>query len=135
METFGVLYNTWYGGFGFSDAFALELGDRIGEEVGHSYKHYRYRDHPEAVKLFLEKGSEWSSGCYSNLNIEAIPLYLKKYYDVHEYDGKEEVAINFSHAIEDVTTKFLEDPTPEKTEWLREMVEKIKSSRDAWYKR
>ena len=134
MEEYQVLYNTCYGGFGFSDEFALELGNRIGEAVGHSYKHYRYRDHPEAIKLFLEKGCNWSSGSYSNLEIETIPIYLKNYYDVHEYDGKEEISINFSLAIEVATTKFLEDPTPEKTDWLRDIVNKIKSSRDAWYK-
>lgn len=134
MGEYQVLYNTCYGGFGFSDAFALELGNRIGEAVGHSYKHYRYRDHPEAIKLFLEKGCEWSSGSCSKLKIKEIPMYLKNYYDVHEYDGKEEIHIDSSRAIEDATTKFLEDPTPEAVQVLRDTVENIKSSRDAWYK-
>ena len=135
MDTIQILYNTCYGGFKFSDVFAFELGNRIREAVGHSYKHYRYRDHPEAIKLFLEKGCEWSSGSCSKLKIKEIPMYLKDYYDIREYDGKEEISINFSRAIEDATDTFLEDPTPEKTKWLRDIVNKIKSSRNAWYKR
>lgn len=134
MQIYKVLYNNCYGGFGFSDEFAVELEVRIGEPVGHAFKHYRYRDHPEAVKLFLEKGSEWSSGSCSKLECVGIPDYLKDYYTIHEYDGQENVVINFSLAIEDATEKYLENPTLETLQLLRDTIDKIKSSRNEWYK-
>ena len=132
MDTIQILYNTCYGGFKFSDVFAFELGNRIREAVGHSYKHYRYRDHPEAIKLFLEKGSEWSSDSCSKLKIKEIPIYLKDYYDIHEYDGKEYVDINIHRAIADATDTYLENPTAEALEVLKESVHKIKSSCKQW---
>lgn len=127
MDTIGILYNTCYGGFGFSDEFALELGERIGEAIGHAYKHYRYRDHPEAVKLFLEKGTEWSSGTCAKLNIEYIPASMKDYHVVSEYDGKEGIGYDKNCAIVDKLDEYLQNPTSEKLEWLKEQVRIIKS--------
>lgn len=128
MEKVGILYNTCYGGFGFSDEFALELGERIGEAIGHAYKHHRYRDHPEAVKLFEEKGSEWSSGSYSKLAIEYIPAILKDYYHIPEYDGKEDVGLDINCAIVYQLDEYLKDSTPEKLEWLKDQVKMIREA-------
>lgn len=131
MEHIKVLYNECHGGFGFSDEFALELGSRIGEDVGHAYKHYRYREHPEAIKLFEEKGSKWSSGDYSSLKCADIPKFLENYWSIHEYDGKEEIIINFSYAIECTVDEYLEN---ENLELFKEKISRIKSSRDEWNK-
>ena len=126
MEKVGILFNDYYGGFGFSDAFALELGNRIGEQIGHGYKHHRYRDHPEAVKLFEEKGSKWSSGEYSKLDVEYIPAYMKKYYRVSEYDGKEGVGVDVNGAIVDRVNEYLKSETLDK-DWLKHQIAQIKS--------
>jgi hypothetical protein len=128
MDKIGILFNNCYGGFSFSDAFVVELGERIGEAIGHSYKHYRYRDHPEAVKLFLEKGTVWSSGSYSKLHIEYIPLIMKNYYDVSEYDGMESVGFDINSAIVDKLDEYLKDPTPKKLEWLKDQVKTIRET-------
>lgn len=128
MKKVGVLFNNCHGGFGFSDAFALELGNRIGEEIGHAYKHYRYRDHPEAVKLFLEKGSQWSSYDYAKLDIAYIPVIMKDYYVVSEYDGKEDVSLDINGAIVFCLDEYLKDPTIETLEWLKDQVNMIRES-------
>jgi hypothetical protein len=126
MEKVGILFNKCYGGFSFSEQFALELGERIGEAIGHAYKHHRYRDHPEAVKLFEEKGSKWSSGDCSTLDIEYIPIFMKEYYTISEYDGQESVNINVNLAIVDRLDEYLENPTAEKLEWLKEQIKCIR---------
>lgn len=127
MDKIGVLFNDCYGGFGFSDEFALELGNRIGEAISHRYKHHRYRDHPETVKLFIEKGSEWSSGEYSKLDIEYIPAFMKDYYHVAEYDGMESVIVNTNRMIVDKLDEYLKSESLTK-DWLSEQVKLIRSA-------
>jgi hypothetical protein len=124
METIGILYNDCYGGFKFSKQFENELERRLGQTLG--YRHEKYRDNPEAIKLFLEKGSKWSSEICANIVLDKIPKSMEGYWCIGEYDGKEYVDINIHRAIADATDTYLENPTAESLEWLKETVHKIK---------
>ena len=129
MEQIGVLYNTCYGGFSFSSEFVDEFERRTGQRIKYNYQHNNYRDHSEAVKIFEEMGSEWSSGDYSKLDIAYVPACMKEYYQVGEYDGKEDICIRINCAIVDKTDEYLRNPTPEKLEWLKDQINLIRSFR------
>ena len=127
METFGVLVNICHGGFGFSEEFAKEFQNRTGIEMKWSYRYQDYRDHPEAIKLFNEKGSDWSSETYSKLELQELPILFKKYWTIQEYDGMEHIVVNVHKAIADLTFVYLENPTPETLEILKKEVTELKS--------
>jgi len=126
MEEIGVLFNICYGGFGFSNEFKEEYKKRTGKEP--DYNRYSFERHDEeAVKLFLEKGSDWSSAEYAKIDILYIPKGMIKYYRVSEYDGNERVILHIHKAIVDKTKEYIGNPTPEKLEWLKQEIDIIES--------
>lgn len=129
MEEFGVLYNVCYGGFCFSNEFVDEFEKRTGIHMEYNYSHQEYRDHPEAIKFFEEKGSKWSSGSFSKLDIVYIPIIMKDYYQVGEYDGKEHVGLQINCAIVARTDEYIANPSSEKFEWLKNQIQMIRECR------
>lgn len=125
MEEFGILYNNSYGGFQFSESFVEQLEERIGHNIDYEYIHKRYRTHPEAIKLFLEKGSEWSSGSYSELRLVYIPMCMRDYYCIADDDGNEMIALDRNRAIVDRTKQYIVNPTPENLNLLKEQIDCI----------
>lgn len=48
------------------------------------------RTDPDIIALYEEKGSDWSSGAFSKLNMQEIPNDVE--FRIREYDGMEGVA-------------------------------------------
>ena len=85
-----VLYNTCYGGFGFSKEFIEEFNNRHTERIHRLEAWHEERIDPDVITLFEEKGSEWSSGIHSKLKLMEIPDDVE--FHIQEYDGTEEVS-------------------------------------------
>lgn len=85
-----VLYNTCYGGFNFSERFVDEFNKRHPDRPKKLESWHDERTDPDVIALFEEKGSVWSSGAYSNLDMEEIPDDVE--FRVREYDGMESVS-------------------------------------------
>lgn len=106
-NTFGILFNICYGGFVFSDLFINEFEKEFGDKIN---KHnYNLRDDPRAITLFNKLGSETSSGKHSKLKIVYLPNELKEYYYVSEYDGKEDVHVEFDQIYEKLLLEALDE--------------------------
>ena len=98
----GYLYNGCYGGFSLSDE-CIELYEK---ETGNEVSDWNRTD-PHLIKLFLEKGSTWISGVFSNILFREIPKELLQYVVLDEYDGMEDISISYSLASNKITEKFL----------------------------
>jgi hypothetical protein len=85
-----ILYNTCYGGFNFSKQFVKEFNERHPDRPKKLEEWNDERTDPDVIALFEEKGSAWSSGAYSNLDIEEIPDDVE--FRIREYDGMESVS-------------------------------------------
>ena len=85
-----VLYNTCYGGFNFSERFVDEFNKRHPDRPKKLEPWHDERTDPDVIALFEEKGSAWSSGVCSNLDMEEIPDDVE--FRIREYDGMEAVA-------------------------------------------
>ena len=126
MEVIGVLYNDCYGGFGLTKHFIEEYTKRTGLVTSSfSIK----RTDRVAVEIFNEKGSSWCSRPCSKIEIEYVPAWLEDYIEVNEYDGAETIFIDKHLAIYDKTKEYIETPTPEKLEWLKDQIRTIESAK------
>ena len=85
-----VLYNTCYGGFNFSERFVDEFNKRHPDRPKKLESWHDERTDPDVIALFEEKGSAWSSGVCSNLDMEEIPDDVE--FRIREYDGMESVS-------------------------------------------
>lgn len=84
-----VLYNTSYGGFRFSEEFVEEYNKRYPDSKIPTWAYNLSRTEPNAIALFEEKGSDWSSNMCSKIAVEEIPDDVE--YRIDEYDGMEAV--------------------------------------------
>lgn len=100
-----MLYNKRYGGFGFSKAFACEYEARHPE---HKSITWCSRSDELAVQIFREKGSQWCSGKYAELDLYEVPTILLPYVDLNEYDGKETPMINFYEGYGHILVKYMQ---------------------------
>ena len=85
-----VLYNTCYGGFNFSERFVDEFNKRHPDRPKKLEPWHDERTDLDVIALFEEKGSAWSSGVCSNLDMEEIPDDVE--FRIREYDGMESVS-------------------------------------------
>lgn len=85
-----ILYNTCYGGFGFSHDFINEFNRRYPEEEPINSEHdEERRSDPKVIQLFEIMGSSLASGHYASLNVKTIPDGVQ--WSVSEYDGMERI--------------------------------------------
>lgn len=89
-ETIEVLYNARHGGYGLSEKAEKMYEERSGRNV-HSLDS---RHSPLLLQIFHELGDEFNSKyCYAK--IKKIPKKLENFYEIDEYDGLEEVIIDY----------------------------------------
>ena len=89
-ETIEVIYNVKYGGYGLSDKAIKLFEERKTDEDNEDD-----RDTPLMLQIFKELGDEFNDK-YCSARIQKIPKKYKRFYNITEYDGKEEVEINNS---------------------------------------
>ena len=63
---------------------------------------------PDAIAIFEEHGSVWSSSEPSDLAIREIPDLFAQYWEIDEYDGNETVRVNVSEALADILDTYME---------------------------
>jgi hypothetical protein len=96
---FGVLYNNEYGGFRLSEK-AKKIYEKIPGIKGikkHSLNNLNlleFRKDQNMVEVVKQLG-EAASGEKSEIRIKMIPNRFKSYVTIQEYDGKEDVQIEF----------------------------------------
>ena len=90
-ETIEVLYNDAYGGYGLSDKAKKMFEERKTNEDFEDD-----RDTPLILQIFYELGVEFS-GKFCQVMSKKIPKKYKGFYNITDYDGKEEVEIDYHH--------------------------------------
>jgi len=94
-NTFPILINTCYGGFGLSEK-AVELYTNRKKEIDPLFEYNNEfsikRDDPILIQIFHELGDEINDG-YAKLKICNIDNRYKNCYKIHEYDGKESIEL------------------------------------------
>lgn len=120
-----ILINLCHGGFGLSCHCKELYTERTGKVPRIYSDELRYD--PVLIEIFKEKGAEWCNGFCANLELTTVPIRLKNYYQIKDYDGQEWIELEPYHAISDCTEEYLKNPTPEKLEWLRQEVAEIKA--------
>lgn len=111
-ETFTVVYNNCYGGFGMSSDALNEYNKRLVEcdptaEPLKAYYSPR-RDDQILIDLCMELGDK-VNGNHSKLKLKSFPIKYKKFLKWSEYDGNESVTIDYTkyvvHQIRGITEK------------------------------
>jgi hypothetical protein len=107
-----VLYNNSYGPFDFSTAFEAEYAARAGRNVDTEKRLFQLgsssiRTDPVAIALLEEKGTEWSSGPQSYIEVRAFSSVFEKYWEIEESDGDETVRLLVSEALADVLHAYM----------------------------
>ena len=94
-EKVKVLYNCRYGGWNMSDK-AEELYRLRRQEPDYidNYSLGWDRHDPVLVQIFEELGDEFN-GEHCKVGIKYIPKKYEDFYNITEYDGKENVEINY----------------------------------------
>jgi hypothetical protein len=100
-DTFPILLNIDFGGFSLSQE-AEELYATRRKMTDPSYELKKYdshifdRDDPILIQIFHEL-KEKTNGKFANIGIEYIDNKYKNYYSIEDYDGKEDIRINYGH--------------------------------------
>lgn len=108
-EMISVLYNSWYGGWEISAEAKRLYNERKEQLVAKGeYTYFRTRCNPILVGVFEELGEAFN-GEYCRAAIEKIPKKYEEYFYLSEYDGKEEVEIDYAkykadHFRQDIQT-------------------------------
>ena len=83
-QTYKVVINSSYGGFGLSQKAKARL-----KELGQEYGEWSIPRHdPILIQVIEELGSDWASGNHARLEIVEI---VGRTYRIEEYDGMESV--------------------------------------------
>jgi hypothetical protein len=125
-----VIVNSCYGGFDFSENLKKELSKSIDTSFLYDdiVKNAEIlRDNQIACNLLLKKGSNYASGTYSKLKLYSIPIEMKDYYEISEYDGIEGISLNTDKAKLKLMYKLLENPTQELADYIKLQINRIDS--------
>ena len=120
-ERVDVLYNDCYGGFGISkealNLYNKKLLDRNPDAEKQTTDFLFNRTDPILLEVFYEMGGEncengkGFNGRCAKIVVDKIPKIYKDYYRINEYDGKEDVYIdyyNFDHVVNIKSFNLLE---------------------------
>ena len=95
-ETFKIVINTCFGGFGLSDE--AEAMWRKAKSIPDSEGVFSYdieRDDVDLVRVVEELGVTKASDRYAVLKVVEVPMWLReKGWHIEEYDGSEHIAEN-----------------------------------------
>jgi hypothetical protein len=110
LNLIGYLYNTCYGGFGFSEKFIERLNE-IRKEAGLEpvTPTYEGRTDDMVIALFQEMGPSEASGPFASLKLAWVPDVFLEHVYVNEYDGKESISIVDSEVYTKILKTFLEE--------------------------
>jgi hypothetical protein len=94
METFKIVINACFGGFGLSDEAIAMYRERKGITAGEraTYADELARDDADLIAVVEALGADADTR-YSELKVVEVPIWLReKGWSVEEYDGWEHIA-------------------------------------------
>ena len=98
MDTFKIVINTSFGGFGLSDEAIAMFRERKGIPADEraTYADEIERDDADLIAVVEALGSEKAGDDrYARLKVVEVPLWLReKGWTIEEYDGSEHIAEN-----------------------------------------
>ena len=111
-ETFTVVYNDCYGGFGMSpfalDKYNKRLLERNPEAEPLKDIYSPRRDDPILIDLCNEFGAKVNDKC-SKLKLKSFPIRYKSFLEWGDYDGRESVSVDYRkyvlHHIREISEK------------------------------
>jgi hypothetical protein len=131
LDMMDVLYNSNHGGYSVSKKaiesyvkkmlqinpdyiFSREcISDCFDEECLGTCNESRYnyvkRHDPLLVEVFNELGDDFNAASYSKVKIWKMPKKYEDYYVIEEYDGKEDIWINYDRYKVDKIKKIIYD--------------------------
>jgi hypothetical protein len=95
METFKIVINTCFGGFGLSDEAIAMFRERkgIADTERTTYADELFRDDADLIAAVEALGVTKASGRNASLKVVEVPMWLQeKGWDIEEYDGIEHIA-------------------------------------------
>jgi hypothetical protein len=95
METFKIVINACFGGFGLSDEAIAMFRERKGIAAGErtTYADEIGRDDADLIAVVEALGTKKASGGYARLKVVEVPMWLQeKGWHIEEYDGSEHIA-------------------------------------------
>jgi hypothetical protein len=96
METFKIVINTCFGGFGLSDEATALFRERkgIAADERATYADEIARDDADLIAVVEALGVKKAGDCrYSALKVVEVPMWLReKGWHIEEYDGSEHIA-------------------------------------------
>jgi hypothetical protein len=95
METFKIVINACFGGFGLSDEAIAMFRERKGIAAGErtTYADELGRDDADLIAVVEALGTKKASGRYAHLKVVEVPMWLReKGWYIEEYDGSEHIA-------------------------------------------
>jgi len=102
MELIDILINTTNSKFEFSSEFIRTLNERTSDII------ISKRTHPEIIKLFYEKGSQWSSAPTCSLKTIKLPKILQPLINIYKYNGEgEKIEINIQNELCRILQEFM----------------------------
>ena len=109
METVGVLYNAVCNEE--AAAFSAEFQNEWCRQTGRRWPQPPLdgpRADTTAVRLFQEKGSEWSSGPGCILELREIPRIFERFWEIENEYGGEYVRVDTARIMADLLETFME---------------------------
>jgi len=121
-ETVKVLYNVSYGGFALSDETIKLYNERSTElKIVSRYEEVSRTD-PILVQIYEEIGyKKFGLGRGASIDIKEIPKKYENYYKINEYDGKEEVSIDYNAYKVGASMKIINDTEKTAEEKIAEL--------------
>lgn len=121
MSYIDIAYNACYGGFGLSqEARAMYLAQcpDAAASPQRLCASGLPRHDPVLARIVRELGSERASDRYAKVRLAQIPACYVGHYTINEYDGTEDVVIEYNAYKVDQTRAILGDRTTSKAEKL-----------------
>ena len=112
-----IMLNVCFGGFGLSDEAMDEYRKQCpGKEDIDDYTIDRHD--PVMVNIVKEIGTRSAGSAFAEIRLVSIPSQYVKYYSIHEYDGRESVAIHYNKYKINSAKEILQDQTLTKSDKL-----------------
>jgi hypothetical protein len=113
-----VVINGCYGGFSLSK----EATEKIRKEYPNFDEHKLSRHDPLLIKVIEELGED-ANGHFAILKFREISTDLIDYYRISEYDGIEELEIDWKRWFMDMLPKLTNDNVGEWKQKVQEMIQ------------
>jgi len=112
QQTCKVVYNNCYGGFDLSTSGLEEYNRRTTKNV--TLSDYIDREDPVLIEMVETIDRKEINMKHSKLQIKEFPLKFKSFLLWHDYDGKENVSIDYHKYIVDNVKFILDTNTTDK---------------------